>query len=452
MAILAIALAVIEPLVLPLIVVSMAPVLAAQVGAARYRATRRRLATAERLEQELVDLCARPDSIADLWLNRTGQLILERSALIWTSVTRDLVGSKGANAAVASLGWLVFIVGYGFMLGLMAARYREGLASLGEVFLVISLIGILRGRSEDTVEALHQLTEGSVAAEQLDWLRQYAVGNRWPGQLPAPATLQQGIVLRDVTLRYAGRTRPALDGVSATLPAGSAVAIVGEIGSGKTSLLNLLLGFYHPTHGDVLVDGVPLAQIDIDDWRARTAGILQDFGKYESTLAEAVGVGDLGGIDDQARIAAALREAGGDTVRRRLPNGMGTLLGRSDGAVGLSEGEWQKVALARAKMRSAPLLFFLDEPTASLDLATEANLFRRYLLQTSARGQEENNVTVMVSHRLKSVRTADLILVLHTGHLVEKGTHQQLLEQRGHYAELWKMQERLEEGAVRELD
>jgi ATP-binding cassette subfamily B protein len=215
------------------------------------------------------------------------------------------------------------------------------------------------------------------------------------------------------------------------------VALVGENGAGKTTLVKLLCRFYEPTAGGILVDGSPLGDIHAATWRAHLAAGFQDFARVEYLLRESVGIGDLPALDDRDRVGAALRLVEAD--------GMAPLdaqLGLQWAGVELSTGQWQKVAVARASMRPAPLLLVLDEPTSGLDPHAEHVLFERYALAARQAARQRGAVTLLVSHRFSTVRTADLIAVLDGGRLVDHGTHEELYRRGGLYAELYGIQSR----------
>jgi ATP-binding cassette subfamily B protein len=218
------------------------------------------------------------------------------------------------------------------------------------------------------------------------------------------------------------------------------VAVVGEYGSGKTTLVKLLQRFYRPTEGVVRVDGTDLRHLDIEGWRARSTAVYQDFGRFPTLLGESVGIGDLPHAGDRERITEAVRAAAAQSVVDGLPHALDTQLGRALGGVELSEGQWQKTALARAMMRREPLLIVLDEPTASLDAPSEQEIFQRHMAHARALARRTGAVTVIVSHRFATVRGADLVLVLSRGRLVEAGSHGTLLAEGGHYAQIYGLQ------------
>jgi ATP-binding cassette subfamily B protein len=231
-----------------------------------------------------------------------------------------------------------------------------------------------------------------------------------------------------------------LDDISLDLPAGAVIAIVGENGAGKSTLVKLLAHLYEPTSGRILIDGTDLAHISAVEWRARLAGAFQDFFRFEFRARQTVGIGDLPRLDDEPAVLAAVSRAGADDVIVRLPAGLETQLGPTwPGGVEVSFGQWQKLALARGFMRERPLVLVLDEPTAALDAETEHALFERYAAAVHD-DDGKATLTILVSHRFSTVRMADLIIVLDGARVVETGTHDALIAERGQYAQLYGIQ------------
>jgi ATP-binding cassette subfamily B protein len=226
----------------------------------------------------------------------------------------------------------------------------------------------------------------------------------------------------------------ALDDVSFEVHAGQVVALVGENGSGKTTMAKLLAGLYTPTSGHITWDGVDTATCQQAALRDHVAVIFQDFVQYFLTARDNVGLGRHERIDDLDAVRTAAQEAGADSFLSALPEGYDTYLGREfEGGRELSIGQWQRVALARAFFRGAPFVI-LDEPTAALDPRAEHDLFER--IRTMARGR----TVLLISHRFSSVRAADRIFVLRHGRLVEQGNHDELMAAGGHYATLFLLQ------------
>jgi ATP-binding cassette subfamily B protein len=251
--------------------------------------------------------------------------------------------------------------------------------------------------------------------------------------IPAPAPIREGIVFDHVWFAYPGQRHPVLKDLSFNLRPGECLALVGRNGAGKTTLVKLLLRLYDPTQGRILVDGVDLRELDLEDLRSRVGAIFQDFVRYELTAGENIALGRVEAMEDRARMAAAAERAGALGLVEELPDGPDTQLGREFGGRELSGGEWQKLALARALFRDAELLV-LDEPTASLDVETEYAIYTRFRLLT------RDKMTLLVSHRFSTVRMADRILYLEDGRVREEGSHADLMSLNGEYARLYRLQ------------
>ncbi|MEM9292211.1 MAG: ABC transporter ATP-binding protein [Acidobacteriota bacterium] len=258
--------------------------------------------------------------------------------------------------------------------------------------------------------------------------------------LPTPAkprrvpALNKGIEVSNVGFTYPNTDRVILADLNFEIRAGECVALVGENGAGKTSLVKLLLRLYDPTVGQVLADGVDLRDLDPHQWRSQVGVVFQDYARFQLSVRENLGMGSIDHIEDQERIEKAAREAGVHQTILELPEGYDTLLGRQfEGGVELSLGQWQRLALARALVREAPFLI-MDEPTAAMDAKSEFNLYRK--MRTLA----QDRMTLLISHRFSTVRMADRILVLEQGQVVEEGSHEELLKRDTRYAQMFHMQ------------
>jgi ATP-binding cassette subfamily B protein len=455
-----------------------------------------RLAADRRLANELFELATSAGPAKELRVFGVAGPLRDRHREL-----ADRIFSGTARAALlgglcGAVGWLLFAAAFVAGIAVVVVRAADGTASVGAVVLAVTLVQRAQLQVGQAAAAIGQLLTTARTARRLLWLENYAAASRGltpggvaeggglptpAGGLPAaagglalggaaggqslalggaaggpglpsagaaggprlpPAVLRRGITLREVSFGYPPDGGLVLDGVDVHLPAGAAVALVGENGAGKTTLVKLLTGMYQPTAGQVLLDGVPLADLDLAAWRERTAAAFQDFVRFELLAAEAVGVGDLPRISQPAALESALERADATAVAASLPEGLDTRLGRSfTGGQELSGGQWQRLALARGMMRDLPLLLILDEPTASLDAITEAALFERYL---SARqlASRSGAITLLVSHRFSTVRMADLIVVLDQGRVAASGDHASLIRAGGLYAELYELQAR----------
>jgi ATP-binding cassette subfamily B protein len=245
------------------------------------------------------------------------------------------------------------------------------------------------------------------------------------------------IRIEDVHFRYPGQEREVLRGVDLTIPAKQSLALVGLNGAGKTTLIKLLCGLYAPTSGRILVGGVDLRDVDPTAWTRSVAAIFQDFVRYPFSAADNIAVGAPPSRRDVADVRAAAGRAGVDGALEQLPLGYDTVLSKSyEGGVDLSGGQWQRVALARALLaaRAGARVLVLDEPAASLDVRAEAALHDQFLALT------EGLTTLVISHRLSTVRNAQTICVLADGRICEQGDHTSLLASGGRYEELFRMQ------------
>jgi ATP-binding cassette subfamily B protein len=255
-----------------------------------------------------------------------------------------------------------------------------------------------------------------------------------PDALPFPERIREGFVFDDVGFRYPGAERWAVRHLSFTLNAGEVVALVGENGAGKTTVVKLLARLYDPDEGRILLDGHDLKRYDLDGLRSNIGVIFQDFVRYHLTAADNIAVGRIEAREDRERIVAAAERSLADEVIAKLPGGYDQVIGkRFRTGVELSGGEWQKVAIARAYMRDAQLLI-LDEPTAALDARAEYEVFERF------KELSEGKTAVLISHRFSTVRMADRILVLADGAIEAAGTHEALMAEGGRYAELFELQ------------
>ena len=380
------------------------------------------------------DVLLAPDAAKDVRLFQLGPFFRGRYDETFEATTGELQRvRRRLTARVAAMEALATVTAAGLFVWIVA-RVGGGEGTVGDVVLYggavamfqqrLSQLGFDVGFLPYALEFLPSLFRILDAGPDLP-VAQHPV--------PAPAAVRHGIVFEDVSFTYPGRDTPALDGLDLRLGAGECVALVGLNGAGKTTIVKLLLRLYDPDAGRISLDGIDLRDLDPGDLRRRMSVIFQDFVHYELTARENVGLGDVGRIDDGPAVVGALRRAGGEPLLDTLPDGLDTALGRQFGGRELSEGEWQKLALARALVRDSQVLV-LDEPTASFDAQTEFDLYTRF--QELARGR----TTLLISHRLSTVRLADRIVFLAGGRVREEGSHDALLAAGGEYARLFRMQ------------
>jgi ATP-binding cassette subfamily B protein len=416
-----------------------------------------REATAQdtRLAIHLMELATLPPAGKEVRIFGLGDELVDRYRTVMRRVERRHASVDIRSSLVMSGAWAVFAVAYMAAVGFVAGRVIEGALTVGAVVTTLSLGAQINGQLADLVDNSAWFSRTARAVSRYRWLRRYVTSSEAalapptdgngdgsdPGHAAAPRRLDTGISFHDVSFTYPGTSRPVLTGVDLDLPAGSTVAIVGENGAGKTTLIKLLLRFYEPTRGRITVDGVDLARIPMDDWRARTSAAFQDFARLQLLARHSIGVGRLADLDDDPTIAGAMHRAAADDLHAVLPDGLGTMLGREfDDGIDLSIGQWQKLAIARSMMRAAPLLLILDEPTASLDAPTEHQLFDHFTGAAHAAALEVGAITVLVSHRFSTVRTADQVLVVAGNRIAEAGSHEELIALGGLYAELYTLQ------------
>jgi len=299
------------------------------------------------------------------------------------------------------------------------------------------LAGALAGASSN-IQSIFS-TFSSIADQSLfltDLVEFLRVGPRIhskPDALPAPRPIRDGFRFEGVSFSYPGGERQVLDHLDLTIGAGERIALIGENGQGKTTIVKLLTRLYDPTEGRILLDGADLRDYSIEDLHSQIGVIFQDFVRYEMSARQNIATGRVDAASDFA-IDNAARKSLADQVIDRLPRGYGQLLGRRfEGGVDLSGGEWQRMALARAYLRDAQILI-LDEPTAALDARSEYEVFQRFADLT------EGKVSLLISHRFSTVRMADRIVVLENGRIAEQGNHNQLVTLGGRYAGMFELQ------------
>jgi len=417
------------------------------VNERRWREMWRRHAENHRMLMHLFDLGTSPEAAKEVRLFDLAGELERRHLATFELIEHDRRAISVRGTVLRGLGWAFFALGYMGAVVLVVGRAVDGELSVGDAVLVLGLGGQVNAQVAELVYLTSWWNRTTEAVGHYRWLveraQEAATAEDDVDHLPVPDRLSSGITFSAVDFVYPETEFPVLAGVDLHLPSGAIVAVVGENGAGKTTLVKLLLRFYDPSEGRITVDGVDLRRFGAAGWRSRTSASFQDFARLNLVARHSVGVGLLERVDDDDAVLGALDRGGGAGLPDGLPDGLDTQLGPEfDGGVDLSAGQWQKVALSRAMMRENPLLFVLDEPTASLDASTEHALFERFTDQARRAASENGAITVLVSHRFSTVRMADLILVVAGGRVTEVGTHRELVDLDGHYAELYRLQAR----------
>jgi ATP-binding cassette subfamily B protein len=439
-------LASVHPVLLLLVVASLPPLLFGAMAERSLRSAALARAEHDRREEQLFALLTSAPAMKEIQIAGVAGGVEARRAAAW-SRSSGIAATAGTRALLwKGLGTVLFAGLYAAGLAFMLRRALDETASPGDVLLVLVMAFQVSTLMSTAADAVGGAAASLRLAGQQLWIGGY-VRSATPARPAAgrvPDRVVRGLSIEQVSFWYPGSSKPAIVELSAHLPAGSVVAIVGENGAGKSTLAKLLCRLYEPTCGVIRVDGADIAGYTAAAWRSGVSGVFQDFARFEMTAQEAVGCGSLQHMGDARAVMAATRRAGADEIVAGLPDGLATQLGRAwpDG-VDLSTGQWQRVAAARMAMRPHPLLLMMDEPTGNLDPRTEHEFMERWLAQARSAAAATGTVTVVTSHRLLSVRRADRILVLDRGRLVESGSHDELMEVDGMYRELYELQARV---------
>ncbi len=387
-----------------------------------------------RMQMYLETVIAREDGVKEVKLFQLGPRLLQRYREIFNklyvedrqlTIRRDtwgfFLGLISTGAFYGAYAWIVIATVNGeITLGAMTmylVLFRQGQAA------VTAILSAISGMYEDNL----------YLSNLYEYLAQPVPAS--PGRAVKGPEPQRGLEFEDVSFAYPGATENALSNISLTIRPGEGLALVGENGSGKTTLIKLLTRLYEPTEGRILLDGLDLRDWDLEALRQRIGVIFQDFGRYQFTVGENIGAGDVRHMDDTPRQVAAAETGMAAPFIEAMPEAYDTQLGRwFKGGRELSGGQWQKIALSRAFMRSEADILVLDEPTAAMDAASEAAVFELF------RSQSHDKMTILISHRFSTVRAADQIVVIHDGRIVERGDHDQLLAENGTYAQLFRLQ------------
>ncbi len=342
-----------------------------------------------------------------------------------------------ARRKVVAGGFLSAIGTAGYYTAYVFAVWRTvtGVFSFGTLTLLANAIREASSNLQQTFSTLSTIADQALfLTDLIAFFEMLPSIQSKPNALPAPRPIRSGFEFRNVSFRYPGSPRLVLDGLNFHLRPGERVALIGENGEGKTTIVKLLTRLYDPVEGQVFLDGVDLREYSLEDLYREIGVIFQDYMRYEMTARENIAVGRIEQIDDLPLIRQSAQKSMAEEVIAKLPAGYEQMLGRRfDGGVDLSGGEWQKVALARAYLRDAQVLI-LDEPTSALDARSEYEVFQRFAELTAGK------MALFISHRFSTVRMADRIVVLEKGRIAEEGDHDALTNLGGRYAEMFELQ------------
>jgi ATP-binding cassette, subfamily B, bacterial len=363
------------------------------------------------------------------------RFLVERFTRLSNTIYTENVSLARRRLIAGSFLSMVGIAGLYSAYVLVIMRTISGALSIGSLTFLTGAIVQASTNIQQTFSTLSGIADQALfLTDLLAFFAMQPTIRSKPLALPAPRPIVRGFEFCNVSFAYPGSSRLILNQLNFHLHPKERVALIGENGQGKTTIVKLITRLYDPTAGQVLLDGVDLREYSLEDLYREISVIFQDFMRYEMTASENIAVGKIDALDDSASLKMAAHKSLADEVVGRLPFKYDQMLGRRfDGGLDLSGGEWQKVALARAYLRDAQLLV-LDEPTAALDARSEFEVFKRFAELT------QDKMALFISHRFSTVRMADRIVVLENGSIAEQGSHDQLSKLGGRYAEMFEMQ------------
>lgn len=425
-----------EPWLIVLLVVSIVPTVINEIKFSGTSYSLSRSWTSERRELDYLRYAGASDVTAkEVKLFGLADYLANRFKLL---SDRYYLANKKLAVQRASWGSFFNIIGTGAYYGayvLILMRTVAGVLTIGDLTFLSGSFSRLRGKLQGFFTRFTQITESSLYLKDcFEFLDIQNVELEKTDHLSLPSEIKTGFEFKNVGFKYPNSERWVVRGVNFKLLANEKLAFVGENGAGKTTLIKLLLRFYDPTEGQILLEGIDIKKYDRAAYQQYFGVIFQDFVKYELTIRENVAVGKIDQIDNTSQLENAAEKSLAAQVIDEMPSGLDQQLGRRfKNGKDLSGGQWQKIALARAYMKDAKVLI-LDEPTSALDARAEFEAFQRFI------GLTKGKTAVIISHRFSTVRMADRIMVLKDGKVLEIGTHEELMANETLYAELFNLQ------------
>ncbi|MEO0574140.1 MAG: ABC transporter ATP-binding protein [Pseudomonadota bacterium] len=387
-----------------------------------------------RKQMYLETVLAREDHVKEVKLFQLGPMFLQRYrdifARLFTEDRALTIRRESWGFALGIISLLAFYLSYGWI----AIAAAAGTITLGQMTMYLLIFKQGQAAVSASLASIGGMYEDNLYLsnlyEYLDQPSPVANGRAQTGKTPG-----SGLELEHVSFTYPGADTPALVDINLAITPGQSLALVGENGAGKTTLIKLLTGLYAPDEGVIKLDGTPLPDWSEDALLRRFGVIFQDFTRYQMSVGENIGAGDVRRYDDRERWQNAAEQGMAAAFVERMPDGFDTQLGRwfAKGQE-LSVGQWQKIALSRAFMRTEADVLILDEPTAAMDAAAEADMFEHFRTLT------RDKITILISHRFSTVRRADHIVVMDQGHIAERGSHEALMQANARYARLFTLQ------------
>ncbi len=364
-----------------------------------------------------------------------GEYLSERLSTLFETFYAENKHLAIRRASEGTLISLIATLSYYGAYAYILARAISGSLTVGDLAMIAGAFSRARDLTENIVSGMVDVSEQALYIRDLfDYFGTKPTIVSVPNARLIPRPIQVGYHFENVSFVYPNSERRVLSNVSFRLRPKERLALVGENGAGKTTVVKLMARLYDPTEGRILLDGVDLRDYSLEDLRATIGVIFQDYLRYDMLASENIGLGRIEELGNTERIKAAARKSLAAALIENFPNGYKQMLGkRFEGGVDLSGGQWQKIALARAYMRDAEILI-LDEPTANLDARAESEVYQRFVDLSGSK------MTVLISHRFSTVRMADRIVVLEEGRIVEEGSHNELLVLGRRYAELFEIQ------------